>query len=312
MSLEPYHPGLSTIDSLSIKPPSGVDFALNPLQVPETFLFKVKENISLDSINEYYNINTDWFINETLRNIARSEDINFLFFRGIRDSLVFLIKNLKIKLVIFPESSYPGNIQVCKYLNVNFMTYKDSSHLRLLSATHDSLETLIIWEDPGNPEHRGVLDPVSIKKSYVFIDCAYRFPSLNIKENSCLNAYLRDRFYLAFGFSKSTAIPSASLSFLVSKMSFNTDMYPVKWDIFQASVAKTLFADNMLGLLYDEVYKKCLDLYKEKELYLLGKKISIYSRINPCFITVDAMRGLPVEKEGKSYPNLGLQRIPLK
>lgn len=303
-----------TIEDLENIPPLGTNYALNSSEVSSAVVSDIISNISPSSINKYYDLNSGEFIRQSkkvLLNGDESENLNIVFFKGIRDSLTYLIKSLRISLVIFPRNSYPGNLQVCKYAGVDYKTYDGAKDLEILMEIYDSNETIIIWEDPGNPEHRGNLSFEKIKKSKIFIDCAYRFPSMRKKENIELSRFFKERVYLAFGFSKSTSIPGSSLSFLLSSEEINNDLYPIKWNIFQASVAATIIRDDIINSLYEETYLKSLKIYAELESYYLSRGLKVYSTLNPCFITIDN-KNISTQDLVKLYKEKDIARVSIK
>lgn len=299
-----------SIKDLEILPPAGVDYALNSLSVNQKILSDILHQISPYSLNKYYDLNSDDFTEQALSVFTKRDDINLCFFKGIRDSLASLIIELDINLVMFPENSYPGNRQVCKFTGVNYLTYEDSSQLDEILRIYDSSRTLVVWEDPGNPIDRGKFNFNSIIKSHVLVDCAYRFPTLDVEENTDLLKYLRKSFYIAFGLSKSVSLPGSSLSILIGLGSISKNTYPIKWDIFQASVATTFFNQQTIDTIYRDVYKKSLIKYRAKENIFILQNIPVLSNCNPCFITI------PVEycsgnTGKKNYPKERLVRLTL-
>lgn len=303
-----------SIDDLENVPPPETNYALNNVKINDGLVLDIISEISSSSVNKYYDLNSKKFI-EQARKVLLHEDLadglNIFFFKGIRDSLAYLIKNLGISLVFFPKTSYPGNRQVCNYLDIGYITYDDVEHLEFLMEKYDSSKTIIVWEDPGNPEYRGNLDPDKIKKSKVFIDCAYRFPSMRKEENLNLRKFIRDNFYIAFGFSKSISMPGASISFIVSYEEIDNDCYPIKWNVFQASVAARIIRDDVIDKIYDETYSKSLNIYKEKECHYLERNIEVLSTLNPCFITIPESKK-PLHGQMKIFKGKGIARVSLR
>lgn len=298
------------INNFELFPPKGVDFALNPQKSSKTFTSSIARSINPESLNLYYDLKVNSESNAIKTTILGTLDANLEFFKGIRDSLVSILIENSISLVIFPDNSYPGNYQVCTYLGIRYFTYRSFKDLKSLLIKYDSNSTLVIWEDPGNPRHRGSFTPDVIKKSYVFIDCAYRFPSLTYAENKVLQSYLEDKIFLAFSLSKTLPFPASSISFIVSKHKISPSSYPIKWNLLQAELVKKLFTEETLNHFYKNIYLKGLTLYRLKEADFLKKGVSVVSEENPCFITIGSE--VPSRNSGgKLYPEEKILRLPL-
>ena len=303
-----------SIKDLENIPPLETNYALNSVEISHDVVLDIISDISPSSVNKYYDLNSKTFIEQAKNVLLDDESLNHLnifFFKGIRESLAYLIKNLGISLVVFPRTSYPGNWQVCQYLDVGYIIYDNAEHLEFLLEKYDSSETIIVWEDPGNPEYRGNISLNKIKKSKVFIDCAYRFPSMKKEENLELRKYIKENFYIAFGFSKSVSLPGSSLSFIISYEKINNNCYPIKWNVFQASVAANVIRGDVIDKIYEEVYLKSIEIYREKEIYYSSQNIEIYSTLNPCFITIPESKK-PSHGQIKMFNGRGLARLSLK